>query len=315
MKKALWIVSSLVALAMVAAFNAPTLYFEQFVWRHGAVPVVGPIPKQVAGHWVDDYFVVESIDDVTFAIGEPRYYQGNYSYLLIGKARALLFDAGSGLRDITPVVRSLTSLPVTVLPSHLHFDHVGALGRFERTALPDDPTLRARVSDDHLTLTRYEFLGAMDRLQAPRFRVDDWWADGYRFDLGGRIVEILSTPGHTPTSVSVWDMASARLFVGDYMYPGELYAFLPGASLSAYEATANRLLALLPRHVRLYAAHMQEAPAIPSAPVMVYDDLLALRTTLSSSRQGGVVTEGAYPRIYPVAGPMTLATGLPWNLR
>lgn len=112
----------------IAALTAPYLYAEYALRHHG--PLIGPpmTATPVVGRWVDDYFVVETIDENVFGIGEPRYYQGNYSYLIIGERRAVLFDAGSGNRDIVRIVRALTSLPVTVVPSHLHFDHVGALG-------------------------------------------------------------------------------------------------------------------------------------------------------------------------------------------
>ncbi len=310
--------SLLLALATVVAvalLNAPILYFEQWSLREGKTPVLLDRPARTEGQWVDDYFVVEPLDASTFAIGEPRYYQGNYSYLLVGATRALLIDAGSGLRDLSPVVRALTSLPVTVLPSHLHFDHVGSIRRFDGVALTDVPALRTRAVDGALTLTRYEFLGAMDHLAPPTFQVNEWWADGARVDLGGRTVEILHTPGHTPTSVSVWESSLHRLYAGDYLYPGELYAFLPGASLANYETTANRLLGLLPRDVRVYSAHMQEAPAVPAAPVMGYQDLQALQKALRARRSGLADYEGFYPRRYPVTGSMTLATGFPWNLR
>ena len=292
-----WAVLLVAGCALVALGSAPVLYFEGLVWTQAKVPQVEPRPDRARGHWVDDYFLVESLDDHTFAIGEPRYYQGNYSYLLIGADRALLFDAGSGLRDIRPVVRSLTTLPVTVLPSHLHFDHVGALGRFERTALADNAHLRERIVAGELTLTRYEYLGALDRQSPPHFRVDDWWRDGEEVELGGRSVTILHTPGHTPTSVSVWEPRIGRLFVGDFLYPGELYAFLPGASLAAYEKTSRRLLWLLPVDVKLYAAHMQEPPAIPMAPVMAYADLQALLGVLASRSAASFDIQGRYPQV------------------
>jgi hydroxyacylglutathione hydrolase len=304
-------------LAVLAAglVSAPTVYFELFVAQHGETPSVLPRPALGRGQWFDDYFVIESIDEATFAIGEPRYYQGNYSYLLLGRERALLFDAGSGLRDVAPVVRALTHLPVTVLPSHLHFDHVGALGHFDRIALPDDPSLRARERNGLLRLGRYEFLGAMDRRDPPTLSVDDWWSDGQRIDLGGRTVEVWRTPGHTPTSVSIWEASRALLLVGDFLYPGELYAFLPGASLSAYEASASRLLRRLPADARLYAAHMQDAPALPAAPLLHRHDLEALEGALIARRMGQLPSVGFYPQIYPVAGAITLATGFRWNLR
>ena len=303
-------------LVAIAAFLAPYIYAEYHFDLFGQAPEALPKPAlPVSGRWFDDYFVVEPVDPTTFAIGEPRYYQGNYSYLILGTQRAVLFDAGTGLRDIVPVVRSLTDLPVTVIASHLHFDHVGALGRFDKTAVIDEPSLRARVRDSHLTLRRYEFLGFADRLSSPTFRVDEWWAPNSTIDLGGRHLRVLATPGHTPTSVSLYDESQRQLFAGDFIYPGELYAFLPGASRSAYLATTKRLLSTIDPATRIFAAHMQDPPAPVRAPVLQVADLRALESTLSSIEQGGSTSSGFYPRVFPVRGPVEFATGWAWNNR
>jgi glyoxylase-like metal-dependent hydrolase (beta-lactamase superfamily II) len=305
-----------VAIVIAGALLAPYTYAEYEFDLHGEKPRALPMPVEpVAGTWFDDYFVVETVDPTTFAIGEPRYYQGNYSYLILGAQRAILFDAGTGLRDIEPVVRSLTHLPVTVIASHLHFDHVGALGRFDKTALIDEPSLRARPRDSQLTLRRYEFLGFADRLAVPTFRVDEWWPPGSTIDLGGRRLRVLATPGHTPTSVSLYDETRRQLFAGDFIYPGELYAFLPGASRSEYHATATRLLAILDPATQIFAAHMEDSPAPLRAPVLEVEDLRALERTLESIEHGDSTSSGFYPRIFPVRGAIKFATGWPWNNR
>jgi glyoxylase-like metal-dependent hydrolase (beta-lactamase superfamily II) len=304
----------LVIAALVAALCAPYGYAEYALPRHGAL--VGPAPSvPVEGRWFDDYFLVQTLDVRTFAIGEPRYYQGNYSYLLLGDRQALLFDSGTGVRNMVPVVRSLTSLPVTVVPSHLHFDHVGGLGRFERTALLDDPDLRARTHAGVLRLGRYEFLGFADGLEAPRVRVDEWWLAGSDVDLGGRQVRVLHTPGHTPTSVSLYDADRKLLFCGDFIYPGELYAFLPGASRSAYRSTTDSLLAVIDPAARIFTAHLAEDPKVVTAPELRVADLMALRRTLVAMQEHAVQSTGFYPRVYPVSPSMQFATGFPWNNR
>jgi hydroxyacylglutathione hydrolase len=308
-------IATLVVLATIGlATLAPYVSAELQLRQHGTL--IGPAPTlPVRGRWFDDYFVIEPIDAATFAIGEPRYYQANYSYLIVGAQRAVLFDAGTGNRDIAVVVRSLTHLPVTVIPSHLHFDHVGALGRFERTALIDEPSLRARLRGGELALRRYEFLGLADALPEPRFKVDEWWAPGQLIDLGGRTLHVISTPGHTPTSVALYDAERRQLFAGDFLYPGGLYAFLPGASRSAYRATTQSLLAMLDPSTRIYCAHMADDPDAIAAPVLGVDDLRALAATLDGIERGTLASTGLYPRSFPVRGRIRFETGFSWNNR
>jgi len=305
---------SLSALLLAAACGAPYLYAEYALRQHAGL--IGPHPRvPVRGRWFDDYFVVEQIDPATYAIGEPRYYQGNYSYLLLGTERAVLLDAGSGNRDIVAVVRSLTTLPVTVVPSHLHFDHVGALGRLDRTALLDAGDLRERAHDGMLELERYEFLGFADGLRPPRFRVDEWWRAATLVDLGGRRLTVLHTPGHTPTSMSLYDAERRQLFCGDFIYPGLLYAFLPGASRQAYLRTTGQLLAMLDAGTELLTAHLADDPGIIAAPRLRMADLRALQAALVAVDAGVAAPEGFYPRVFRVSATVRFGTGFAWNVR
>ena len=307
---------SVVVLAIVAgAANAPYLAAELSPWS-SPHDIVDKAPARLAkGRMVDDYFAVEQIDSVTFAIGEPRYYQQNYSYLLIGGTRALLFDAGSGTRDMSKVVASLTALPVTVLVSHLHFDHLGGIEPFTRIAMLDLPATRQDATRGRFTPGRYEYLGQFDGRQAPSLQVTDWLAPGSRIDLGGRVLTLLSTPGHTPTSATLMETAPHRVFIGDFIYPTTIYAFLPGASLSTYQRTAETLLDTLPADAVLWTAHCCRRDEGVSAPWLGIPDLRDLRDALARVRSGDGLATGFYPHRYPVSRQMTIATGFRWNNR
>jgi glyoxylase-like metal-dependent hydrolase (beta-lactamase superfamily II) len=309
------LVGAVLACIVLAAALAPYVYAE-LTPRLEPHVIVDPAPAKIAkGRMFDDYFVVQDLGAGTFAIGEPRYYQQNYSYLIIGTRRALMFDSGSGTRDIGKVVRSLTKLPVTVIVSHLHFDHFGGIGAFDHVAMIDEPQTRADVSNGRLQPTRYEYLGFWDGRTAPSTRVTEWLAAGAVIDLGGRSLTVLSTPGHTPSSVALFDAANERLFIGDYMYPTTLYAFLPGASLSAYRRTAQRLLATLPEDTILWGAHCCRKGEGVAAPWLTMQDVRDLDATLTRAKAGTATFTGFYPRRTPVNEQMTLATGFPWNNR
>jgi len=126
---------------------------------------------------------------------------------------------------------------------------------------------------------------------------------------------VLSTPGHTPSSVALFDARTKRLFIGDFIYPTTLYAFLPGASLSAYQATARRLLGMLPADTVLWTAHCCRKNEGVSAPWLSVRDLADLDAALTIVRVGQGRATGFYPRVFPVNGEMTLAVGFPWNNR
>jgi glyoxylase-like metal-dependent hydrolase (beta-lactamase superfamily II) len=300
---------------VVAALLAPYVYSELAVWIQPHA-IVDSAPAHLSkGRMVDDYFAIEDLGDGTFAIGEPRYYQQNYSYLIVGQTRAVLFDSGSGTRDISRIVGGLTKLPITVIVSHLHFDHLGGVRPFEHVAMIDLPQTRADMSGALFKPGRYEYMGFYDGRVAPSFRIDEWLASGAVIDLGGRTLEILSAPGHTPTSVGLFDAANRRLFIGDFVYPTTLYAFLPGASLAAYQATARMLLEMLPADSVLWTAHCCRKNEGVSAPWLSMQDLRDLDAALTAVRAGQAQATGFYPRVFPVNDEMTLAAGFPWNNR
>jgi glyoxylase-like metal-dependent hydrolase (beta-lactamase superfamily II) len=154
-----------------------------------------------------------------------------------------------------------------------------------------------------------QHLGALEGIEARPIEVDEWWAPGSIVDLGGRGLEVWHTPGHTPESASLLDRARSMLFSGDYLYPGELYAFLPGSSLADYLWTAERLTTALPALLAIHGGHGTEIAT--SAPVLAARDLLDLQRTLGEIRSGERAGSGWFPRAYPVNERLTLlADGL-----
>ena len=244
-----------------------------------------------------------------FAIGEPQYRQQNWSYLICGSTRALLFDTGSYYGTMPPVIAGLTALPLTVLPSHMHYDHLGNILGFPRIALPDIPILRACENGGYVTPTETLYLGDREGRQCPSFAVTDWLDIGCTIDLGGRRLQLVHTPGHSPDSVSLWDASAGLFFAADYLYEGALYAQVPGASLAEYLQTAQDLAALLPGGTQILGAH-GNAPDVASAqpPVLDTSVLPLLIAALNKAQSATPPTNNDVLRI-PVQPGIELLAG------
>ncbi len=229
----------------------------------------------------DQHRVIEILPASTAAILEVTYNQRNIEYLLEGTKRALLLDSGPGQQKMAPVIAALTDLPVTVVPSHLHFDHVGGLGEFADVALIDAEDLRERTVAGVFTPTPTEHLGWMDRDPLQAIRVARWLQPGARIDLGDRTVEVLLTPGHTKTSVMLYDPAMPALFTGDFLYPGGLFV----ESLEQYRTTLAMLLRRMPKNVTIYPAHNTRARKTPT---FAYRDLDELHKAVCKALDGSI---------------------------
>lgn len=217
---------------------------------------------RVASDWFEVYRVAEGV----LAIAEPLQFQEVISYLIQGTDRALLFDTGLGLVPIRPLIEELTRLPVEVLNSHSHFDHVGGNAEFDRILALDTAYTRANTQGfPHAALAR-EVAAASFCVGAPKgadtagFRTRPWKptrtvADRDTIDLGGRVLEILHVPGHTPDAVALLDRANGLLWTGDSYYDGTIWLYVTETNLDDYERSLARLAALTPGLVKLLPAH------------------------------------------------------------
>ena len=199
-----------------------------------------------------DWFEVYRIADGVFAIYEPGQFEEVISFLVTGKERALLFDTGLGIGDMRRVVEQLTDLDIVVLNSHTHYDHIGGNHQFDTIYGRDTDYTRRRAGGSPPEATA-EFLKdgwvwkplpegfeAGDYRSRP-FSISRFVDEGDVIDLGGRELEILSTPGHAPDAICLIDRDNRLLLTGDSFYLAPLYTHLEGSDFLDYEKTAARL--------------------------------------------------------------------------
>ncbi|MGI9219651.1 MAG: MBL fold metallo-hydrolase [Woeseiaceae bacterium] len=222
------------------------------------------LPRSAAS---DDWFQVYEPANGVFSIIEPYQFQETISHLIVGDERAILFDTGLGLLPIRPVVERITDLPVTVLNSHTHYDHVGGNAEFSSIlAIDTDYTHanmagfeHARVAADIVPEAFCDGPPAGADLES--FHTRAWKAtkyveDGEILDLGGRRLEVLHVPGHTPDATALLDAENGLLFTGDTFYNAELWLFVPETDLDAYDRAISRLADIEPNVNYLLGAHV-----------------------------------------------------------
>ena len=235
----------------------------------------------------DPWYEVYKPAPGVFAIYEPHQSEETISYLFVGDTRAMLFDTGMGISDLKKVTAQLTKLPIVVLNSHTHDDHVGDNWEFVTIYGMDTDFTRqnARGSreDAQAEVTPDQICGALPKGFDPKtyltrpWKITSYIHDGEKIDLGGRTLEVIATPGHTPDAISLLDRANGLLFTGDTYYPAPIWLYRPETDLGAYAASIRRLAALSPQVKLVLGAHNVPvaSPSVLPRLVSAFDEVRA----------------------------------------
>ena len=213
-----------------------------------------------------NWFEVYRVRPGVFAIYEPHQYEEVISYLIVGSQRALLFDTGLGMGDIKKVASNLTPMPISVLNSHTHFDHIGDNWEFSDVlGLDTSFTRRNEAGASHAELedavVPERFCGSLpsgfvpQKYSIPAFKVTHFVKDGDTIDLGDRQLEVLTTPGHTPDALCLFDRKNRLLFTGDTFYAGPIFLYVPETNVDDYDRSVERLARLEPQLDLLLPSH------------------------------------------------------------
>lgn len=163
----------------------------------------------------------------------------------------ILVDPGEEPETIKTAVRKSGVRLHSIVLTHGHGDHIGAVGILrEQLSLPvaigrlDGGMLTDAVSNLSMDFGIKIELDPAERL------LDN----GDRLELGGQSLDVIHTPGHTPGSISL--RCGSDVIVGDLIFCGSVgRTDLPGGSFQDLLRSIKEKILTLSDDTRLYPGH------------------------------------------------------------
>ena len=220
---------------------------------------------------------VEKLDEHSWMISEGTGRGRTHCYLLEGNDKAALIDTGMGLIDMRKITESLTMREIFVINTHGHFDHITCNYQYPVSYLqPKDEQIfrescryERRISfwTDRLLKKGYseKFIKSAEMRQIveklsrfPECTLPEAMCEGMIFDLGGRSLQIIETPGHTEGSVCIYEKENDRLYTGDTICEqGVLLNFEYSADAEVFKKSIEKLRRICNDRTRLYPGHQK----------------------------------------------------------
>ena len=205
------------------------------------------------------------IRDNVFHIHESL---GVYCTLVVGTEKALLIDTGFGFGDIFSIVKGITSLPIIVVNTHGHTDHIQGNKNFDEIYIhPNDIGLLKFQSS--LIVKLFIYLNNKKNLTAsekkntalyfkPNKQKISVIEEGAIIDIGNNKLEIIHTPGHTRGSICILDKVNRLLYGGDSFSSHVWLFFKESTSTDIYLESINKVQSRIKDFDLILPSHFQK---------------------------------------------------------
>lgn len=170
-----------------------------------------------------------------------RYEDGHVRFfLLAGDEEALLVDSGDACHTAREQAEELLAsegldLPLSLINTHADGDHTASNPEFEEFYMSP-----AELVNYRHPCTPQQVIAVFD---------------GDVIELGGRDVEVVGIPGHTPGSIGLLDVASGMLFSGDPIQTGDIYMFGTMRNMVGYVLGLRALEPVLEDVTSIWPSH------------------------------------------------------------
>lgn len=182
-------------------------------------------------------------------------------YLIEGETSAILIDAATNIKGLRKTVEDIVKKPVSLVISHGHADHIGSISEWD--------TIWIHPADEEML--PMSFKGRTRHL-----------TDGQIFDLGGRQIEVVFTPGHTLGSATFIDREAHYGFSSDAFGSTNLLVF---TDLRTQLATCLMMDSLMQQHdIRFFYPGHNDGSNIET-PERIHNLITICRGSLDGSIQ------------------------------
>jgi glyoxylase-like metal-dependent hydrolase (beta-lactamase superfamily II) len=167
---------------------------------------------------------------------------------------AICIDPGDDAERIVAAIDKHGLELQAIALTHAHLDHIGAVASLKK--LKPEAKVILHQADEFIYTSLPEQPGwiGIPRAQwsalglgfEPPPKIDQYWTDGQKYQVGDLEFTVIHCPGHTPGHVVLYEPRDKKVFVGDVLFAGSVgRTDLPGGSTEQLmDSIMNKLLPL-----------------------------------------------------------------------